>query len=226
VKRLVSFLAWGCLAMLAARGQTDPALREEGVLYLEGNVPGKVMATVKAPTTLYLRRDFQMVLAVLNPGQSVEVVGSSAEGYLLKGTARNNTVEGWVHPEDLPTGFDSTIFERARKNEEQQAAVAVAIANKTVIRGMTPDEVEQAVGHPTETASRSDAHGSSLTWIFTTYREEPQYTYAIDPFGRPLLQTYYVKIPVGQLVVSFEGGTVASVEEHTSDPNSPGVVTN
>ena len=213
-------------APIALRAQTDPALREPGVLYLEDNVPGPITTTIRAPTTLYLRRDFQMVLAVLNPGQTVEVVGFSPEGYLLKGTARNNTVVGWIHPADLPTGFDPSIFAVAKKNQERRDAVAVAIANRTVIRGMTPDEVEQSLGKPTQVSSRTDASGSSLSWTFTTYREEPQYSYALDPFGRPVLQTYYVKIPVGQQIVDFANGTVSSIEEHTSDPNSPGVVTN
>jgi hypothetical protein len=209
-----------------ARGQTDPALREPGVLYLEGNVPSKVMVTIKVPTTLYLRRDFQMSLAALAPGQDIEIVGTSPEGYLVKGTSRNNTVVGWIRPQDLPTGFDPSIFAVAKKNQERRDAVGVAISNKTVIPGMTPDEVRQSVGRPDETNSRLDPNGSSLTWIFTTYREEPQYSYAFDPFGRPFLQTYYVKIPVGQLIVGFNNGLVASVEEHKTNPNSPGVVTN
>lgn len=228
MKFLVPFLTWGfvALATIAVRAETDPSLREPGVLYLEDNVPQKVTATIKVPTVLYMRRDFQTALAVLNPGQTVEIQGSSPEGYLLKGTARNNTVVGWIKPEALPTGFDSSIFARAQQNEARRASIAVAIANKSIVQGMTPDEVEQAAGHPTQTASRTDAHGSSLTWIFTTYREEPQYTYAFDPFGRPVLQTYYVKIPVGQRVVTFANGTVSSIEETTTNPNSPGVVTN
>ena len=225
MKSLAFCAACLLLGAVTLPAQTDPALREDGVFYLEGNVPDKVTTVIRAPTTLYLRRDFQMVLAYLSPGQTVEMVGSSPEGYLIKGTYRNNTVVGWIHPQDLPTGFDPGIFTAAKKVEEHRAEIAVAIANKTVIRGMTPNEVEQAVGHPSQTATRTDAHGSSMTWIFTTYREEPQYTYAFDAFGRPVLQTYYVKIPIGQLIIEFDKGLVASVEEHNSDPNSPGVVT-
>ncbi len=216
--RLLSLFLYGLLTV-AALGQGGD-LREEGVLYLEGNVPGKAIATIQAPTSLYFHRNFEMVLAVLNPGQAVEVLGRGPEGYLIKGTARNNTVVGWIHPQDLPTGFDLSVFDQAQKNEEHRAAVAIAIANKSVIRGMTTAEVQQAMGRPTQTATRTDAHGSVLTWIFTTYREEPQYTYAIDPFGRPILQTYYVKIPVGQMIVGFDKGIVATVEEHTTDPGA------
>ena len=202
-----------------------PELKEQGVLYLEGNVPDKVTATFKVPTTVYLHRDFQIVLAAFNPGQAVELIGASPEGYLLRGSYRNNTIVGWIHPEDLPSGVDPTIFETAKKNEAHHEAIAAAIANKSVIQGMTPEEVRQSVGRPEQIASHTDADGSALTWIFTTYREEPQYSYVLNAFGRAVLQTYYIKIPIGQLTVSFNNGVVTSVTEHKTDPNSPGVVT-
>jgi hypothetical protein len=233
VKNLALSVGWSCLALLApaalpvhAQTETDPALRDPDVLYLEDNVPGKVTTTIKAPTNLYFHRNFQSILAVLYPGQVVEILGSGPDGYLIKGTARNNTVTGWIHPEDLPTGFDLRIFADARKTQQRREAIAVAIANKTVIEGMTPDEVEQSMGRPEQVASHTDARGASLTWIFTTYKEEPQYSYALDGFGRAVLQTYYVKIPIGQMVLGFDHGVVASIDQHTTDPASPGVVTN
>jgi hypothetical protein len=222
---------WSCALLLAlsctwAPAQIAPEFQEQGVLYLEGNLPSNVTATFKVATTVYLHRDFQMVIASFGPGQEAELIGMSPEGYLLKGTYRNNTIIGWIHPEDLPTGIDPSIFETAKKNQAHHDAVAVAIANKSVIQGMTPDEVKQSVGRPEQVSSRTDPSGSMLTWTFTTYREEPQYNYALNAFGRAVLQTYYVKIPIGQLIVSFVNGAVTSVEEHKTDPNSPGVVTN
>jgi hypothetical protein len=224
-------MTWSCalllvLSMVGAPAQIAPELREEGVLYFDGNLPDKVTATLHTGTTVYLRRDFQMALAALYAGQKIELIGMSPEGYLLKATYRNNTITGWIRPEDLPSGIDPAIFAEAKKNQAHRDAVAVAIANKSVVQGMTPDEVKQSVGRPEQVASRIDPNGSALTWIYTTYREEPQYSYALDVFGRPVLQTYYVKIPIGQLIVDFANGAVISVEEHKTDPNSPGVVTN
>jgi hypothetical protein len=241
VKFSVLVSGWSCLLVLLCAGsgawaqddvgrtdpmQTDPALQEPGVLYLAGNVPVKVTAVVKAPTTVYSQRNFQVVAAVFDPGQTIEILGASSDGYIVKGTFRNNTATGWIRPQDLPTGFDPRILAAAKQTQERRDSVAVAIANKTVVRGMTPDEVRQAVGRPEQVSSRTDASGSSLTWVFTTYKEEPQYSYAIDGFGHPVLQTYYVKIPIGQLIVGFGSGVVATVEQHQTDPNSPGVVTN
>jgi hypothetical protein len=223
---------WSCallllvLAITSAPAQIDPALRENGVLYFDGNLPTKVTATLNTAVTLYLRRDFQMALATLYPGQKIELIGMGPEGYLLKTNYRNNTTTGWIRPEDLPSSIDPTLLVQAQKNQRHHDAVAVAITNKSVIQGMTPEEVKQSVGVPQQVSSRIDPSGSALTWIYTTYREDPQYQYSLDIFGRPVLNTYYVKIPIGQLIVAFVNGSVISVEQHKTDPNSPGVVTN
>jgi hypothetical protein len=221
---------WLCTLLLAfspagASAQIAPELQEEGVLYFDGNLPDQVTATLHTATTVYLRRDFQTALAALYAGQKVELIGMSPEGYLLKTNYRNNTVTGWIRPEDLPSGIDPAIFAEAKKNQARRDAVAVAIANKNVIQGMTPDEVKQAIGRPEQISSKVDPSGSALTWVYTTYEEQPQYQYSLDAFGRPVLNTYYVKIPVGQLIVNFANGVVFSVEQHKTDPSSPGVVT-
>jgi hypothetical protein len=231
MKGLFLPVKWSCALLLAffpvgASAQMAPELREQGVLYFEGNLPDKVTATLHTATTVYLRRDFQTALAALYSGQKVELIGMSPEGYLLKTNYRNNTMTGWIRPEDLPSGIDPAIFAEAKKNQAHRDAVMVAIANKSVIRGMTPDEVKQSIGRPEQVASRDDSHGSALTWVYTTYREEPQYQYALDGSGRPVLQTYYVKIPVGQMIIAFGNGVAISIEQHKTDPNSPGVVTN
>jgi hypothetical protein len=224
-------VSWSCVLLLALSPAVAPAqialeLQEQGVLYFDGNLPNKVTATVHTNTTVYLHRDFQMALAALYTGQKVELIGMSPEGYLIKTNYRNNTTTGWIRPEDLPTGVDPSIFALAKKNQARRDAVAVAITNKTAIQGMTPDEVKLSLGRPGQVSSRTDPSGSALTWIYTTYVEQPQYEYALDPFGRPSLQTYYVKVPIGQMIVSFANGAVISVEQHKTDPDSPGVVTN
>jgi hypothetical protein len=229
VKRPYLLVLWALFLLcpaVGARADLDPALREQGVLYFEGNLPEKVTATMHTTTTLYLHRDFQLPLAALYQGQKVEVIGMAPEGFLLTANVRNNTATGWIKPADLPSGIDPAIFVTAQKNQARHDAVAAAIANKSVIQGMTPDEVKQSVGAPSSTASKSDPHGDVLTWIYTTYREDPQYEYVLDSFGHPILQTYYVKVPIGQMIIQFANGTVYSIEQHKSDPNSPGVVTN
>ena len=82
-----------------------------------------------------------MALAALYPGQKVELIGMSPEGWLLKTNYRNNTITGWIRPEDLPSGIDPAIFAEAKQNQAHRDAVAVAITNKSVIQGMTPDDI-------------------------------------------------------------------------------------
>jgi hypothetical protein len=220
---------WALLSALSpagAQSNIDPAFREEGVLYFDGNLPDKITATIHTTTTVYLHRDFLTPLASLYNGQKVELIGMAPEGYLLTTLYRNNTTTGWIKPNDLPSGIDPAIFVLAEKNQKHHDAVAVAIANKSVIQGMTPDEVKQSLGKPGQIASKTDPQGSALTWVYTTYREDPQYQYSLDSFGHPVLSTYYVKVPIGQMIISFAGGVVFSIEEHKTDPNSPGVVTN
>jgi len=214
------------LSVSSAPAQIDPALREQGVLYFDDNLPDKITATLQTGVTVYTHRDFQTALAGLFAGQTIELVGMSPDGYLIKGTFRNNSVTGWIRPEDLPKGIDPALLAQAQKNQQRRDAVAVAIANKTVIQGMTTDEVKQSVGRPEQIASHTDANGSSLSWIYTTYREDPQNSYSLDAFGRAILQTYYVKVPIGQLVIDFNNGVVIAVTEHKTDSTSPGIVTN
>jgi hypothetical protein len=146
------------------------------------------------------------------------------QGFLVKTTFRNNTITGWIRPEDLPSGVDSSLFAKAAANQKRHDEVAAAIANKQVITGMTPDEVTQAMGQPDQVASKTDASGTSLTWIFTTYELEPQSTWGVDRFGRAVLETLQVKVPTGQMTVTFANGAVASIENHQT--TGPGVVTN
>ena len=77
-----------------------------------------------------------------------------------------------------------------------------------------------SLARPHRASTRAAPHRPGF---YTTYREDPQYQYSLDAYGRPVLSTYYVKVPIGTLIVAFANGTVVSVEQHKTDPNSPGV---
>ena len=218
------FAAYALLLGLAlARADLDPALREDGVLYFSDSLPTVIVAEVKTPITIYLGRDFASPLALIVPGQKLEILGVSREGFLVKGDYRNNAVTGWITPAQLPPGVDPKLIEQARKNQARQAEVAKAILAKKVIRGMTPDEVKQALGEPEQTSSHTDDSGTALTWVFTTYSIVWQTTATPSYGGRALIQTLPTKVPSGQVIVTFANGVVIAIEEHTTNPNSPGV---
>lgn len=226
-----SHLLYGCALFLAlsfvpAQAQIAPELREQGVLYFDGNLPDKITATLQSSATVYLHRDFQTALAALYAGQNIELLGMSPDGFLLKTNYRNNTLMGWIRPADLPPGIDPALFATAKKNQAHHDAVVAAITAKTVIQGMTPDEVKQAVGRPEASSSHTDVNGSVQSWTYTTYREDPQYTYVTNAYGQAILQTTFVKVPIGQLQIDFVNGTVSAISQRKTDPNSPGIVTN
>jgi hypothetical protein len=172
---------------------------------------------------VYSRRDFGTQLGLFLPGQKIEIVGMSPEGYLVKGDYRNNAVTGWIMPAGLPPGLDPKLIEKAKKNQARHDKVAKAIKAKKVLRGMTPDEVMAALGKPEQTSSHTDDSGQSLSWTFTTYASQWQTAPVSDYYGRTTLRTYLAKVPVGQMIITFAGGVVTSIEEHKTDPDSPGI---
>lgn len=223
--RLIAALCVFALVIGSARADVDPALREGGVSYYADNLPSRVIGTVKTPATVYLHRDFGMPLASLFAGQKIEIVGTAREGYLITCTYRNNSVTGWIMPSDLPPDVDPALLAEARKNQARRDQMAAVIAAKQVIRGMTTDEVHQSLGNPDQTASHTDATGTSQTWTFTTYQDVWQTSYVASPYGRAVLQSYPVRTPVGQTVVTFTNGLVSAIEQHQTNPNSPAINT-
>jgi hypothetical protein len=211
------------LAIGSARADIDPGLREDGVLYFEDSLPNVIVADVKTPTTVYLGRDFASPLALIVPGQRLEILGMSAEGFLVKGDYRNNAVTGWITPAQLPPGVDPKLIEQAKKNQARQEVVAKAIRARQVIRGMTPAEVKQSLGEPEQTSSHTDDSGTALTWIFTTYSIVYQTAATPGYNGQTVFQTFPTKVPSGQVIVTFANGTVTAIEEHKTNPDSPGV---
>jgi hypothetical protein len=185
VRLIFALLVLAMLSSSLAQADVDPALRENGVLYFADNLPNRLIGTVKAPTTVYLRRDFQMPLASLFTGQKIEIVGVAPEGYLITCTYRNNSVSGWIMTGGLPPDVSLALLTQAKKTQERRNQMAGLIASKQVIRGMTVDEVHQSLGSPDQTSTHTDASGSTQTWVYTTYRDIMQTSYVPGPFGRP-----------------------------------------
>ena len=186
------------LGLSRAPAQIAPELQEQGVLYFDGNLPNKVTATIHSATTVYLHRDFQMALAALYSGQKVELIGMSPEGYLLKTTYRNNAITGWIHPEDLPTGVDPTLFEEAKKNQEHRDAVNVAITNKNVIQGMTPEEVKQSVGRAgTGVDPHRSQRFSDNVDLYHLSRRSPVRLFTRFVLGGPFCKPTTSRFPLG-----------------------------
>jgi hypothetical protein len=222
VKVLIALVALA-LAASSIRADVDPALREDGVLYYADNLPNRIIATVKVPTTVFLRRDFSSPLASVFAGQKIEIVGAAPEGYLITCVYRNNSVSGWITPDNLPPDVDRGLLAQAQKAQARRNQMARFIANKQVVRGMTPDEVQQSLGKPDQTSSRTDADGTLQTWTFTVYQTIWQTSYTPGFYGRGVAQTYPVKTPVGQTIVTFTDGVVSAIEQNKTSTASAGI---
>jgi hypothetical protein len=215
------------LALTAVRADIDPSMREDGVLYFEDNSPNRIFAPVKKPTTIYLRRDFQDALALLVPGQSLELIGVAPEGFIVKGIYRNNAVTGWITTAELPPGIDPKVIEDAKKQQARHNQMLPAIKEHRVVRGMTPDEVRQSLGDPEQTSTRSDDTGSSQSWTYTQYTSVWKTGYTPGYYGgQGIATTYLAKVPIGTTIITFANGEVSSIEEHKTDPNSPSLQNN
>jgi hypothetical protein len=82
------------------------------------------------------------------------------------------------------------------------------------LEGMTFEDVRKALGKPDKTSFRKDQSGRIDSWNFITYDRVPQYDYRRDITGRLVRYVYYVKVPIGDLLVEFQDGRVSAVEDH------------
>lgn len=212
MKATTLLLAWIALAvpLLAAPQE----LRDPDVLYFDQNLPEKIVFTLEKNANVYLDKDFQTLAAALPPGTKVQISGLTNDGnYLVTTKYRGTRIEGWAMASELPA-VDPKLIDAAKKSQEWHDSVQKAIKEKRVVQGMTLDEVKQSMGKPDRTSFRQDAQVRFDTWSYITYELVPQNTYVTDSLGRVTLQTIYVKKPVGELTIEFNGGVVTGLEEH------------
>jgi hypothetical protein len=201
-----------------------PELQEQGVFYLHNVMTLPVQGKVENVTTMYVHRDFTSPVGTLIPGQIIEVVGIAPEGYLVRAVAPNSNVMGWIRLDQIPSNIDQRTLVQAQQYYQREQEIQVAIANKTVIQGMTPEDVEKSLGSKAPTILKQTLpQGVFETWTYTTYKQVPQNSYAVDSMGQPVSQTEYDKVAIGTLTINFTNGVVTSIQEQRSDPDSPGV---
>lgn len=212
MKTLLALTAWALAVVLLHAVPKE--LRDSDVLYFDQNLPEKIILTLDKEASVYLDKDFQTLAAALPSGTKVQILGLVNDGNFLVSTQyRGTRIEGWALASALPP-VDPKLIDAAKKSQAWRDAVAAAIKDKRVLQGMTVNEVKQAMGKPDRTSSRQDAQVRFDTWTYITYELVPQSTYVTDALGRVTLQTIYVKKPVGELTVEFNGGLVTGLEEH------------
>jgi len=208
---LLLTLVLGAAAIAAPSGAV---IREPGAIYLEDLTPKAIRLPVTADAPIYYQSDRKRFLGVLKKGQAVELqaIGPAEEAYRVRGMAQQGQVAGWVEPQYLAP-LKKQFVENLKQNAARREEVLALISRAEVAINMTPDEVLASLGKPGRKASKLDANGRQETWEFIKYEQVPQQIEGYDRFGRVVLNTVLVKVPVGKLSIVFENDLVTSLEQ-------------
>ncbi|MEO6787640.1 MAG: hypothetical protein ABI318_16045 [Chthoniobacteraceae bacterium] len=216
------FLALG-LALVATHAFAVSALpREAGAVYLEDFVIKPVKLAVIGEAAVYSQLTNGNYLGTLRRGTTAEVLAISDTAIRVRGTAQQGGVAGWVAAAGL-TPMKPEFIESVKKNAQRKAEVDALIAKGEVALNMTPEEVTAALGKPQKKTSKLDAKGRQETWEFIRYVRVPQEVPGVDPAGRAVITTVYVKVPAGKLAVTFENNLVALLEQTEGNTDAPQV---
>ena len=223
-------LAVSCLLLATvpcpAQSSTRSRLAERtepGALYVEDILPKPVRLAVLAESVIYYQGDMQRALGAMAPGTPVLLVAMTDTAYKVRGRARHGDVAGWMRMQDLKSG-DPQLAEKLKAFFERQKKVDELIARKQVALGMTSVEVEQSLGKPTRRSTKITAAGRDEVLEYSIFDKVPQVTTGRDALGNLVQTTIYVKVEVGRLTVSFQGGAVSEINETMGNPLGNGGV--
>jgi hypothetical protein len=203
---------WLASVGIFATSVSAGVLREEGAIYLEDTLTKPVRLAVLDDATIYFNASLDRYLGVLKKGQVVEVLAVKDRVYRVRGRAQQGQVAGWVENRHLEK-LDDKFLADLKANADRQAEVQVLIANNEVAINMTTEEVKASLGKPGKKTARLDATGREEIWEYVRYERVPQQTVGRDWWGRLVANNVYVKVPVGQLSVTFKDDLVTAVEQ-------------
>ena len=211
------------VAFIAAIGLTIPAdaqrfrkpsalSREKGALYLEDATEKEIRLVTTSEASVFSTLRGERRLGVIPAGRSVTIVAVSNTALRVRGRAVHDNVVGWI-ARSAATPIDEKFISHVRAAGERRQAVDALIAKKEIAVGMTPEEVEAALGPPSERNSRVDAQGRRDSLNYITYRTVSQQVLQYDQYGRPYYTLIPQKLETGRRSVDFVNGLVASYTE-------------
>ena len=193
-------------------GKPSALSRDKGALYLEDATAKELRLTTITEAPVFSNLRGERRLGVIPSGRSVIVVAVSNTALRVRGKALHDNVVGWI-ARTAATPLDEKLITQIRAASERRIAVDALIAKKEIAIGMTPQEVEAALGPPSERNSRVDAAGRRDSLDYITYRTVSQQMLQYDQFGRPFYALVPQKIETGRRSVDFVNGIVASYTE-------------
>lgn len=212
---LTALLAAGVLTVPAdAQFFRKPSAlsREKGALYLEDATDKEIRVTTISEAQVFSNLRGERRLGVIPVGRKVVIVAVSNTALRVRGRALHDNVVGWI-ARSAATPIDEKLVAQLRAAGDRRQAVEELIAKKEIAVGMTTEEVEAALGPPSERNSRVDAQGRRESLDYVTYRTVSQQVVQYDQYGNPYYVLVPQKIETGRRSVDFVNGLVASFTE-------------
>jgi hypothetical protein len=209
------------LSCIVASAATLPAaeIRYEDVIYLDQvhakPLPLKVLRDAK----LTVSRDQSTLLAYLEAGQTVWLLGFSDTRYYAETIIPSGKARGWVNIEAV-----ERIPDEVRAEIEQLVRAAKRtkelIAKKQIEVGMSKEQVQAALGKPDERSRTVGEDRVEEQWTYRTYKSVPQRDYYyVD--GKMFERAYYTKVLAGGKTVTFRNDEVVSIQDEDKAPQLP-----
>ncbi len=193
-------------------GNSFESLRDPDVLYFPGKLSEFPNIKLERLTPLFTEKDLRSLLRNLPAGSAARVLGWHSQGWLIQSLESSNSWEGWVSAESVQTISEKDL-QCYRQQIEEMKRVEVAIQEKSILPGMTEEEVRQSLGKPKESSFRIDEKGKTMIWSYIRYEEVPEIRNGRDIYGRTIQVTTMIRIPRGERRVEFKEGKVVAYEE-------------
>ncbi len=209
--RMLSGLLLLALLTIDTVGQQTP-FREPGAAYLADVLDKPFKIKVLQPAPIFFDAPMTRSLGVLGAGQLVEVQAVLDDTLRVVGKARQGQVSGWLLASQLEA-LEPDFVEKVKQAALRKTQIDALIEKNEVAMGMSAGEVIKSLGKPPKKSMRQDAGGVSEVWDYIRYERVPRQVPGYDSAGRLVNTTIYVKVPAGQLTVSFRDGLVKAVEQ-------------
>ncbi|PTY04461.1 hypothetical protein DB346_03230 [Verrucomicrobia bacterium LW23] len=205
---------------ICAASAVPPEMREKDVFYFADNLAEPIRVELTKPVDIFGGRDLTTRLGTAPVGAIVEIAGVTRGLYLITVRTPSRKIEGWVAETTLPP-IPREVMDEARAKQDKRDAIAKAIKDRKVILGMAFEDVRKALGRPEKTSFQENTNGRTDTWRYIAYDSVPETRYVRGPYGNVIAQTYYVKVPIGELIIDFSNGAVISVAENRDSASAP-----
>lgn len=204
-------VAAACLAGLQA-GLPAALPLPDDTLPVASVHPKPVMLTATGTVTICSDRQLRTRLGEVAVRTPVRLLAYTPEVYYVSGRGtRGSLLTGWADPGAL-SAVEPALIQEVEANLEKREEIEEAIANRDVVLGMSPEDVERSLGRPAARSRSKSRDHSTETWTYIRYESVPQTQTGLTVDGITTATTVNVRVPAGRTVITFEDGVVSAFE--------------